>query len=177
MSCDVGEVTERLENQNELWRRWSDWKIGEWALFILQSFSHFTYVTAHSDSPIFLSLHVRHNSVSNPSVASPTSQLILQPFFCLSYITGFSLTLPGEPPMWYTQYYSVTPLSMPSVNLHKYYSFTLMNNFEDNFTWGEAMSARRSLRVGCVSNIVSLVLVNSSMREELGGSGPRHSST
>ena len=29
---------------------------------------------------------------SNPSVASPTSQLILQPFFRLSYVTGFSLT-------------------------------------------------------------------------------------
>ena len=27
------------------------------------------------------------------------SQLILQPFFCFSYVTGFSLTSPGEPPM------------------------------------------------------------------------------
>ena len=33
------------------------------------------------------------------SVASPTSQLILQPFFCFSYVTGFSLMSPGEPPM------------------------------------------------------------------------------
>ena len=29
MSCDVGQATEGLEN--ELWRWWSDWKIGEWA--------------------------------------------------------------------------------------------------------------------------------------------------
>ena len=29
MSCDVGKATEGLEN--ELWRRWSDGKVGEWA--------------------------------------------------------------------------------------------------------------------------------------------------
>ena len=29
MSCDVGQATEGLEN--ELWRRWSDSKVGEWA--------------------------------------------------------------------------------------------------------------------------------------------------
>ena len=57
MSCDVGEVTESLENQNELC------------------------------------------SFSNLSVASPTPQLILQPFFRFSYVTGFSLTSPGELPM------------------------------------------------------------------------------
>ena len=45
---------------------------------------HFTYVTAHSP---------------NPSVALPTSQLILQPFFRFSYVTGSSLTSPGELPM------------------------------------------------------------------------------
>ena len=30
ISCDVGEATEGLEN--ELWRRWSDGKVGEWAV-------------------------------------------------------------------------------------------------------------------------------------------------
>ena len=50
-------------------------------------------------SPSFQSLHLCHNSFSNPSVASPTSQLILQPFFRYFYVTGFSLTSPGEPPM------------------------------------------------------------------------------
>ena len=95
MSCNVGEATEGLEN--ELWRRWSDLKLGEWAEFILLAFSHFTYVTAHSTTPP--SLYLSRSSLSNPSAASPTSQLILQPFFRFSYVTGFSLTSPGEPPM------------------------------------------------------------------------------
>ena len=30
MSCDVGEATEGLEN--ELWRRWSNGRVGEWAV-------------------------------------------------------------------------------------------------------------------------------------------------
>ena len=59
MSCDVGEVTERLEHE----------------------------------------LYLRHSSFSNPSVASPASQLILQPFFHFSYVTGSSLNSHGEPPM------------------------------------------------------------------------------
>ena len=65
-------------------------------LHILQAFSHFTYVTAHSDSPIFPSLHLRHSSFwfSNLSVTSPTSQLILQPFRCFTYVTAHSPTLP-----------------------------------------------------------------------------------
>ena len=68
------------------------------------------YSRAHS--PTFLSLHLSHNSFSNPSVALPTSQLILQPFRDVtyvtthsqpfrrfSYVTGSSLTSPGEPSM------------------------------------------------------------------------------
>ena len=46
-------------------------------------------VTAHS--PTLPSLYLRHNSFSNPSVASSTSQLILQPFFRFFYVTGFHL--------------------------------------------------------------------------------------
>ena len=107
MNCDVGEATEGLEN--ELWRRWSDGKFGEWAELIviviaeliLQAFHRFTYVTTHS--PTLPSLYLRHISFSNPFVASPTSQLILQPFFRFSYATGFSLTSPGEPPMGKTK--------------------------------------------------------------------------
>ena len=125
MSCDVGKVTEGMEN--ELWRRWSDGNVGEWALFILQRFRRFTYVTSHSTtllslllrhrallilqpfshftyvtahSPILPSLYLRHSSFSNPSVASPTSHLILKPFFRFFYVTGSSLTSPGEPPMF-----------------------------------------------------------------------------
>ena len=41
--------------------------------------------SAHS--PIFPSLHLRHNSFSNPSLALPTSQLILQAFNFFTYVT------------------------------------------------------------------------------------------
>ena len=61
------------------------------AELILQAFSHFTYVTAHSHS--FPSLHLRHSLFSNPSLALPTSQLILKPFCCFTYITAHSPTL------------------------------------------------------------------------------------
>ena len=66
---------------------------------------HFIYVTTHSPtlpslyrltahSPTLPSLYVRHSSFSNPSVSSPTSQFILQPFCCFTYVTAHSLTLP-----------------------------------------------------------------------------------
>ena len=57
--------------------------------YILQAFRHFTYIIAHF--PTLPSLYLRHSSFSNPSVASPTSQFILQPFFRFSYFTGSSL--------------------------------------------------------------------------------------
>ena len=47
------------------------------------SFPSHTYFTAHS--PTFPSLYVHHSTFSNPSVALPTSQLILQPFHCFTY--------------------------------------------------------------------------------------------
>ena len=83
-------------------------------ILILQAFRHFTYVTAHS--PTLPSLYLRHNSFSNPSVASPTSQfihelcsfsklsvtspttqliLILQAFRHFTYVTAQSPTLPS----------------------------------------------------------------------------------
>ena len=40
--------------------------------------------------PTFPSLHLRHSSFSNPSLALPTSQLILQPFRCFTYVTAHS---------------------------------------------------------------------------------------
>ena len=69
MSCGVGKGTERLENE-----------------LFLQPLRPFTYVTTHS--PTLLVLYIRHSSFSNPSVASPTSQFILQPFFRFSYVTS-----------------------------------------------------------------------------------------
>ena len=47
--------------------------------------------SAHS--PTFPSLHLRHNSFSNLSVTSSTSQLILQPFCRFTYVTVHSPTL------------------------------------------------------------------------------------
>ena len=83
-SCDVQEAKEGLEN--ELWRRWSNGRVGEWAAssfskpsvtsptsqLILQLFPRFTYITAHS--PTLPLLHLHHCSFSNPSFASCTSQ-------------------------------------------------------------------------------------------------------
>ena len=42
-----------------------------------------------------MSLHLRHSSFSNPSVALPTSRLILQPFWCFTYVTAHSQTHPS----------------------------------------------------------------------------------
>ena len=73
---------------------------------ILQPFRHLTCVTAHS--PTLPSFHLRHSSffntsvvlptsqlILNPSVASPTLQLILQPFRHFTYITAHFPTLPS----------------------------------------------------------------------------------
>ena len=56
-------------------KRWKDWRM-----------------IAHP--PTFLSLHLHYNSFSNPSVALPMSQLILEPFCCFTYITVHPPTLP-----------------------------------------------------------------------------------
>ena len=42
-------------------------------------------VSSFAHSPSFSLLHLRHSSFSKPSVASPTSQFILQAFFWFSY--------------------------------------------------------------------------------------------
>ena len=76
------------------------------ALLILQHFRHFTYVTTHPPtlpslylvtaySATLSLLHLRHSSFSNPSIALPMSQLILQPFHCFTYATTHSPTLPS----------------------------------------------------------------------------------
>ena len=49
------------------------------------------YSSAHSRN--FPSLHLRRSSFSNPSFALPTSQLLLQPFRCFTYVTAHSPTL------------------------------------------------------------------------------------
>ena len=67
---DVGEATEGLENE---------------LCSFSKPFRHFTYVRAHS--PTLPLLQLRHSSFSNLSVASSTSQLILQPFGRFTYVT------------------------------------------------------------------------------------------
>ena len=72
ISCDVGEVTKRFENEQSYIQCYIQW-----------SRAHY---------PNFPSLHLRHNSFSNTSVALPTSQFILQPFRCFTYVTVHSPT-------------------------------------------------------------------------------------
>ena len=98
MSCDVGEVTERLETElcydyNYELCLFSNLSVtSPTSEFILQPFRRFTYITAHS--PTLPLLHLRHSSLSNFSVASPTPQFILKSFFRFSYVTSSSLNSP-----------------------------------------------------------------------------------
>ena len=55
--------------------------------------SAMTITMSSAHSPTFPSLHLRRNSFSNPSVALPTSQLILQPSRCFIYVTVHSPSL------------------------------------------------------------------------------------
>ena len=107
---------------NDLWRRWSGGRVGEWTVTYVKrrkgwrmrcALRPFTYVTTHS--PTLPLLHLRHSSFSNPSfaspksqalhliggasfsnpyIASPTPQLILQPFRRFTYVTAHSTALP-----------------------------------------------------------------------------------
>ena len=82
-----------------IYRAGFDWNY----IWIIMSSAHSpsfqSFHLHHTHSPTLPSLYLHHRSFSNPSVASPTSQLILQPLFCFFYITGFSLTSTGKPPM------------------------------------------------------------------------------
>ena len=73
-----------------------------------------TMNSAHS--PSFPSLHLHHSSFSNPSITLPTSQLILQPFHCFTYITAHSPTLPSL-------YQHHSSFSNPSLK-HYYYFYS-----------------------------------------------------
>ena len=95
---------------------------------ILHPFRCFTYVTVHSPtlpllhlrhrssahSPSFPSLHLRHSSFSNPSLALPTSQFILQPFRCFTYVTETLLILQAFRRFTYVTAHSPT---LPSLYL------------------------------------------------------------
>ena len=62
---------------------------------LFSNLCHFNYVTTHSR--ILSSLYLRHSIFSNPSVASPTSQFILQPFFRISISRAHSPTFLSPP--------------------------------------------------------------------------------
>ena len=62
MSCDIGKAAEGLENE------------------------------APPHSSTLTSLHLCHSSFSSPSASSPTSQVILKPFCCFTYIIDTSPT-------------------------------------------------------------------------------------
>ena len=79
---DVNEEPVSQEKRKKSWRMSCD--VGE-ATDGLKNDPH---------SPTLTSLHLRHRSFSNHSAALPTSQLILQPFRCFTYVTAHSPTLP-----------------------------------------------------------------------------------
>ena len=63
------------------------------SIFSSVRFYYFSVFMSRAHSPTFPSLHLRHNSFYNPSLALPTSQLILEHFRCFTYITAHSPTL------------------------------------------------------------------------------------
>ena len=95
MSCDVDQVTEGLEN--ELWR-------------------------SRAHSPSFQSLHLRHSSFSNPSIAFSTSQLIHQPLRCFTLVTAHSLTLSS-------------PFSTSQLVLQPFRHFTYVTAHSPTLVW------------------------------------------
>ena len=103
MSCNVGEATESLKNEQSSFSKPTI--TSSTSQLILQTFRRFTYAAAHSPTlPLLHLRHIsfpnpsvidlRHSSFSNPSVVLPTLQFILQPFRCFTYVTVHSPTFP-----------------------------------------------------------------------------------
>ena len=67
--------------------------IVKFSAYSKMQFGAMTITMSSAHSPTLPSLHLHHNSFSNPFVALPTSQLILQPFCCFTYIAVHSPTL------------------------------------------------------------------------------------
>ena len=119
MSYDVGEATEGLENI--LWRKWLDgrcWSrtlcsfsnpsiaslMSQLILLITQPFRRFIYVIGHY--PTLPSLHLRHSSFSNPSVASHTSHGLH-----LHHLVSRPWARPPPPPRANSRYATADPVS------------------------------------------------------------------
>ena len=93
MSLDVGKATEGLENElrrrlNVTERLENEQEKRKNGLRMNCDVGEATEGLENEQS-----LHLRHYSFSNPSVALPTSQLILQLFRCFTYVTVHSQTL------------------------------------------------------------------------------------
>ena len=76
-------------------------------------------------SPTLTSLHLRHSSFSNPSAALPTSQLVLQPFRCFTYLIGTSPTSQSiiQPFRRFT-YVTARSITLPFLHLrHRHFSY------------------------------------------------------
>ena len=94
--------------------------------------------------------HLRHSSLSNPSAALPTSQLILQPFRCFTYVTAHSPTLPPllrhssfyNPPLlhlrhrYFTYVASYSPTLLP-LYLYRssFYNLSVASHTSQHFTY------------------------------------------
>ena len=96
-ACDVREAKEGLEN--ELWRRWSYGRDGEWAVTWVKRRKGWRKscgvgeVTESLENELCYDYNYELCSFSNLTVTLPTSQLILQPFRRFTYITAHSPTL------------------------------------------------------------------------------------
>ena len=67
--------------------------MSEWSPYCTTSTTTKNYGDVKAHSPTLPLLHLRHSPFPSPPVASPTSQLLLQPFRCFTYVTGPSPTL------------------------------------------------------------------------------------
>ena len=83
-----------------------------WRMSNAHSYSH-----SKAHFPTIPSLHLRHSSFSNPSAASSTPQLILQPFRRFIYATAHSPTLPPLH-LRYSSFYNCSVASPMSYALH-----------------------------------------------------------
>ena len=135
MSCDVGEMTESLENElcyeyNYELCSFSNLSItSPTSQLILQPFRRFTYITAHS--PTLLLLHLRHSSFSSPSFAPLTSQAHSPTFpslhLCHNSFSNPSVALPIlqlilQPFRWFTYITAHSP-TLPLLHLrHRSFS-------------------------------------------------------
>ena len=121
------------------------------------SYSMGTYVTAHS--PTLPSLYLRHSSFSTPSTALSTSQLILQPFCCFTYVSSFAnptfASLMSQDLHW--RHLACRPWAIAWYAIHLNFHFpsaflsnTIRADLED--LWWSADHSLRNTALGCCYN-------------------------